>query len=296
MNKFSIIVTLLVLVTYTQLLAQINQERPLFDKAIEKNPVSHPNKEMVVDSVVNKHSLSGSNRVISNIDTPGYTLFPASELNNKHIGLVIYPGGGLVNNWIDKEGVDLALWLSEKGINCMVVKYRTNRKDEKGNFIIAMNDYKGAIYADARTSILKMNALADSLKIDIDKIGIVGFSAGGWLCERTIIRSLEAQTKIDWKPAFVGLIYHGNKLKALKEVKNMSELPPFFMAVARDDKKLPMSDVIPFLTAIVSDVDKSELHIYSKGNHGFGLAYDNGHSVELWKNSFYSWMLDIYNK
>jgi acetyl esterase/lipase len=293
MKRFIVFITLTALLCCTHLFGQIDCERLLFEKGIVNNPVSHPREETVVDSLVSLNSLSHSNRVISNISIPTYLLYPASASNNKHIGVIIYPGGGLVNNWIDKEGIDLAIWLSAKGINCMVVKYRTNRKDEKGNFIIPFNDYKGAIYLDARASILKMKELSDSLSIDKDKIGIMGFSAGGWLCERTIFRSLEAQGPVDWKPAFVGLIYHGDKLPAFKKVKNKMELPPFFMAVARDDKKLPMKDVIPFLSAIVAQVDKSELHIYSKGNHGFGLAYENGHSVELWKNSFYSWLLDI---
>jgi acetyl esterase/lipase len=296
MKRHTLFITLSILLVCTHLFGQINRERHLFEKGIENNPVNHPKEETVVDSLVSPNSLSHSNRVISNISTPTFTLYPASTSNNKHIGVVIYPGGGLVNNWLDKEGTDLAIWLSTKGINCMVVKYRTNRKDEKGNFIIPFNDYKGAIYLDARASILKMKELSDSLSIDKDKIGIMGFSAGGWLSERTIFRALDAEGTIDWKPAFVGLIYHGDKLKAFKGIKNKQELPPFFMAVARDDKKLPMEDVIPFLSAIVAEVDKSELHIYSKGNHGFGLAYENGHSVELWKNSFYNWLLDIYNK
>lgn len=296
MKKLTFLITLAAILSCTYLFGQVNREIPLFPKGIDNNPVSHPKEETVVDSIVNPNSLSHANRVISNISIPTYTLYPASATNNKHIGVVIYPGGGLVNNWLDKEGTDLAIWLSIQGINCMVVKYRTNRKDEKGNFIIPINDYKGAIYLDARASIMKMKELSDSLNFDKDKVGIMGFSAGGWLSERTVFRSLDTEGTVDWKPAFVGLIYHGNKLIALKEVKNKSELPPFFMAVARDDKKLPMNDVIPFLSTIVEEVDKSELHIYSKGNHGFGLAYDNGHSVELWKNSFYSWLLDIYNK
>ena len=296
MKKRTLFITLSILLVCTHLYGQINRERQLYEKGIENNPVNHPKEETVVDSLVSPNSLSHSNRVISNISTPTFTLYPASASNNKHIGVVIYPGGGLVNNWLDKEGTDLSIWLSAKGINCMVVKYRTNRKDEKGNFIIPFNDYKGAVYLDARASILKMKELSDSLSIDKDKIGIMGFSAGGWLSERTIFRALDAEGMIDWKPAFVGLIYHGDKLKTFKDIKNKQELPPFFMAVARDDKKLPMEDVIPFLSAIVAEVDKSELHIYSKGNHGFGLAYENGHSVELWKNSFFNWLLDIYNK
>lgn len=284
-------ITIAILFLSIQTFSQITKEIPLFLNGLTDNPVKHELAESTLDSLVSPLSLSKQNRVISNISVPTYSLYPAAKLTNKHIGVVIFPGGGLVNVWLDKEGTDLALWLSAKGINCMVVKYRTNKKDEKGKFLIDFNDYKGSVYQDARTSILKMQELSDSLGFDKNKVGIVGFSAGGWLSERIAFKSLEGD--FDWKPAFVGLIYHGNNLKAYKSLKNKQALPPFFMAVARDDKKLPLKDVIPFLSTIALEVDKSELHIYNKGNHGFGLAYNNGISVELWKNSFYNWLLDI---
>lgn len=130
MKKSVFIFSFSLLLNYAHLLAQTSPETPLFPNGIEKNPVSHPYPEKVVDSVINPLSLSHKNRVISNISVPTYQLFPASEANNKHIGVVIFPGGGLTTNWVDKEGTDLAIWLSEQGINCMVIKYRTNRKDE----------------------------------------------------------------------------------------------------------------------------------------------------------------------
>ncbi|MFA5045765.1 MAG: dienelactone hydrolase family protein [Paludibacter sp.] len=273
---------------------QNRQELPLYPNGIENNPVIHAQKESFVDSVVNPNSLSKLNRVYSFVSVPTYTLFPASESNNKHIGVVIFPGGGLVNNWVDKEGTDLAIWLSAKGISCLVVKYRTNEKDKNGKFLIPYDDYKGAIYKDARTGILKLKELSAELKVDADKIGIIGFSAGGWLSERMAFKSVDGT--FDWKPSFVGLIYHGDIVQEINKIKNKADLPPFFMAIARDDRKIPLKKVIPFLTAIVTEVDKSELHIYSKGDHGFGLAYDKGNSVALWKDSFYCWLLDIYNK
>ena len=53
--------------------------------------------------------------------------------------------------------------------------------------------------------------------------------------------------------------------------------------------------MINYLSVIASEVDKSELHVYAKGDHGFGLAYNNGNSVELWKDGFYNWLIDIFN-
>lgn len=275
-------------------LGQIPKEIPLFPNGIKDNPIVHEQQESYADSLVKKGSLSQKNRVFRNISEPTYMIFPAAESNNKHVATIIFPGGGFSTNWVDKEGTDLALWLSGQGITCMVVKYRTNTKDEKGKFIIPMDKYYAALFNDVNASVMTMLGLANKLKFDKDKVGVLGFSAGGFITEQLTFKTISGE--MGWKPAFVGLIYAGENIKALENVKDKTTLPPFFMAIARDDKKWPLKRAMPFLSAVVTEVDKSELHVYSKGNHGFGLAYNEGHSVELWKNSFVNWLLDIYKK
>lgn len=284
---------LLVLLKSIFLIGQIPEEILLYPNGIENNPISYDQEESYVDSIVKSGSLSNENRVFSYITNPTYLLFPAADSNNKHIGLVIFPGGGLRNNWLDKEGIDLAKWLSARGINCLVLKYRTNQRDEDGNFMIPMKVYNDAVRQDARTSMVKMKELSDSLNFDKDKVGVVGFSAGGWLADKLISRYDEGS--FEWHPAFLGLVYAGKRLVPFKKVKNLEDLPPIFMATGRNDRKLPLYKILPYMTKIIAEVNKSELHIYSKGVHGFGLAYNDGHSVELWKESFYRWMLDINN-
>lgn len=295
MKKNKPILLLAFLLQSLLVLAQeLPKEMPLFPNGIKDNPITHEQKETFADSLVKPGSLSQKDRVFRNIAEPTYMLFPAAESNNKHIATIIFPGGGFHTNWVDKEGTDLALWLSKQGITCMVVKYRTNSKDEKGNFIIPMNTYFEALTDDVNASVMTMMGLAGKLKFDKDKIGVLGFSAGGFIVEQLTFKTVSK--KLPWKPAFVGLIYAGENIKFLESIKDKSTLPPFFMAIARDDKKWTLKRALPFLSAVVEEVDKSELHIYSKGNHGFGLAYDEGHSVGMWKDSFYNWLLDIYKK
>ncbi|MBA0883515.1 alpha/beta hydrolase [Flavobacterium undicola] len=295
MNKIKSSLLFLILLQSILVLSQIPKEIPLYPNGIKDNPIVHEQKENFVDSIAKPGSLSQKNRVFSNISEPTYMIFPAAEANNKHIATIIFPGGGFVTNWVDKEGTDLALWLSSQGITCMVVKYRTNTKDKNGKFEIPMETtYFNALYSDVSASIMNMIGLADKLKFDKDKVGILGFSAGGYIAEQLTFKT--NSDKSGWKPAFVGLIYAGDKIKYLESVKDKSTLPPFFMAIARDDKKWTLKRALPFLSAVVAEVDKSELHIYSKGDHGFGLAYNEGHSVALWKNSFNNWLLDIYKK
>lgn len=267
---------------------QLPEEKPLYPDGIKDNPVVHQLKEMYVDSLVNPKSISGLNRVYSYVSEPTYMIFPANSAKNKNIGLVILPGGGFKNVWIDKEGTDIALWLSEQGITCMVVKYRTNVRNAKNKWTIDFDDYKGAIYQDARTSIQIMKGLGDSLNFDKNKVGMMGFSAGGWLTERMVYKYYNGE--YDWKPDFVALIYHGNYVQLIKKVKDKEKLPPFFMAIAENDNKLPYKSVLPYLKMVSTEVKNSELHIYPDGGHGFGLAYDETSAVSKWKFEFVKWL------
>lgn len=271
--------------------AQLPLEKPLYPDGIKDNLVIHSSKEMFVDSLVNPKSVSGLNRVFSYVSEPTYMIFPANSAKNKNVGLVIFPGGGFKNVWVDKEGSDIALWLSKQGITCMVVKYRTNCRDAKNNWTIDYDDYKGAIYQDARTSIQIMKGLSDSLHFDKNKVGMMGFSAGGWLAERMVFKYY--QEAYDWKPDFVALIYHGNYVQMIKKAKEKEKLPPFFMAVAENDNKLTYKAVLPYLKMVAAEVKNSELHVYPDGGHGFGLAYDETSAVSKWKNDFVNWIDNI---
>lgn len=145
MNTFNLLIFSLVFLNSIITIGQIPEEQPLYPNGIENNPIIHGQKENYGDSLVKPESLSHENRVFSYISNPTYLIYPASDSNNKHIAVIIFPGGGLVNNWLDKEGTDLAIWLSAKGINCMVLKYRTKPKDENGKYILPMDEYTEAV-------------------------------------------------------------------------------------------------------------------------------------------------------
>lgn len=279
--------------TIVKLFSQFPEEKLLYPEGIKDNPVIHPYHETYADSVVDPKSLTGLNRVYSYVSEPTYMIFPADKGKNKGIGLVIFPGGGLKNIWLDKEGTDIAFWLSEQGITCMVVKYRTNRKDPDGDFIIDFDDYEDAVYQDARTSMHIMKEYADSLGFDKSKIGMMGFSAGGWLAERMVYKYYDGD--YEWNPEFVALIYHGSNIKLIKDAEDKEKLPPFFMAIAQNDNKLTFEKVLPYLKMVSAEVKDSELHIYPDGGHGFGLAYDEKSGVSQWKFDFVKWIDRINN-
>jgi acetyl esterase/lipase len=272
--------------------AQLPEEKSLYPDGIEDNPITHPHKESYVDSLVHPKSLTGLNRVYSYVSEPTYMIFPANKEKNKNIGLVIFPGGGFRNVWLDKEGTDIALWMSQHGITCMVVKYRTNRRNDKGRFEIDFNRYKDAINQDACTSMLIMKSLADSLNFDRDKVGVMGFSAGGRLAQ--ILTFRHYNDDYEWNPSFTAIIYDVGDVAQFEKIKNPENLPPFFMAVAGNDYRLNIARYIDYLARVSVTAKKSELHVYSDGGHGFGLAYDDNSSVKHWKNAFINWISNLY--
>lgn len=272
--------------------AQLPAEQPLYPDGIKDNPISHPYKESYVDSLVHSKSLTGLNRVYSYVSEPTYMIFPANKEKNKRIGLVIFPGGGFRNIWLDKEGTDIAMWFSKQGITCMVVKYRTNRREDGGKFEIDYNSYKNAINQDAISSMLIMQDLSDSLNFDNKKIGVMGFSAGGRLAQIFTYRHYNGD--YDCKPAFTALIYDSGDVEQFNKIPNPEKLPPFFMAVAGNDYRLNIAKYIDYLARVSVTVKKSELHVYSQGGHGFGLVYDENSTVSDWKNAFVKWVGNLY--
>jgi len=281
---------LLFLVLAINTFASLPPEKPLYPQGAVLKPYTLPYEEVSVDSMVHPKSVTGLNRVFSYVTQPTYMLFPAKEENNKHIGLVIFPGGGLKNIWLDKEGTDIALWLSNQGITCMVVKYRTNVIDPKGKWTLEYDKYKDAVYSDAKTSMQIMKKMADSLNFNKTKIGMMGFSAGGWLAEGVVYKYYNKNQ--DWFPNYVALIYHGNYVKKINDVKDKENLPPFFMTISKNDNKLPYKKVIKYLQKVSQEVKGSQLNIYNDGGHGFGLAYDENMEVTTWKDEFVKWVID----
>jgi acetyl esterase/lipase len=110
--------------------AGLPEEKPLWPDPDFKNPI-HYDSETVKQNPAGQRSLSGLNRVFSLVSTPSYTIFRASAETANGVGLVICPGGGYRDVWLDPEGNDFALWLKALGVTSLVLKYRTCQRTVK---------------------------------------------------------------------------------------------------------------------------------------------------------------------
>ena len=247
---------------------------------------------------------------ISKVQNPEIAVFIPSKKSATGQAVVICPGGGyaiLAYNW---EGTDVAKWLNSKGITAIVLKYRL--PNSKSN--IVPNE---SPLLDAQRAIRTVRANADKWNIKKDRVGIMGFSAGGHLAstagthfDKGNANAADAIDRESSRPDFMILMYPvismskpimhtgsrnnliGEKPDAQManfysgELNVTTETPPTFLAHATDDKGVPVENSILFYQALKEKNVPAEMHLYPKGNHGFVL----GQPTELWMRPLFEWM------
>ena len=247
-------------------------------------------------------SHSKNRRVFSQVSEPVYKMVPAEKSTNTGIGIVLFPGGGFVDIWLDKEGTDIAQWLSKQGITSMIVKYSTLR-DADGRDIMPRKIYQDALKQDTARAMIIMRELGPRLGVDPDKTGMMGFSAGAEAIHWHLFDKKKGGgccvVNMTTRPAFAAFIYgagFGDKQAnpSLALLDDPENLPPVFMATARNDEYVDFSryNYLRFFYNIIAAVPGSELHIYGEGRHGFALD-KRGYSVSTWLDTFYLWLHDI---
>ena len=212
--------------------------------------------------------------------------------------MIICPGGGFRDVWFDREGNDLGLWLAQRGITSLVLKYRTFNSDAEG-FTLSRKDYDPQVYADAKQAIYILRSRAKELHIDENKIGITGFSAGGSLSLTIALEMHEKElpayanfSNINTKPDFAGLFYPGLNPELINLARVKDSVPPVFIINGGQDKTTPADNCIELYKALTSKHISTELHIYAKGVHGFDSGLERGYGISIWRESFVAWLKD----
>ncbi len=269
------------------------KEKPLWPEADWQNPIQYDTPEKVREHEASKSSPSGLNRVYSFVSRPTYSIHAPAAGSGNGVGLVICPGGGFREIWLDREGHDLGLWLKARGFTSLVLKYRTNSELENGKRRYSAEVYEPAVLADARQAIRILRSHAAPLHLDPNRIGICGFSAGGALSAYTVFRpETDAKQAISGQPDFAGLFYPGLREMTPEVVTNAKQIPPLFIINAIDDRLTPVDRCVEFYQSLLKAGAHAELHVYNKGGHGFDMGEGHGESVGLWKESFLAWLSD----
>lgn len=245
---------------------------------------------------------------ITKVSIPTLTVFKAPKDIATGTAVIICPGGGYAALAFSHEGTDVAKRFNEIGITAFVLKYRLP-SDE------IMVDKTFALLQDIEQAIYLVRKGARKYNIKSDKIGTMGFSAGGHLASTLLVHyndlKISNQEKISLKPDFAALIYpvisfeesvHTGTMKNLLGLNPAESLKlyfsannnvtkktsPAFLVHAKDDKTVPVYNSILLNEALKKNGVDSDIYLYEKGGHGFGLV--NKTSDVDWFNLLSAWL------
>ncbi len=237
-------------------------------------------------------------RTVSNVSQPTLNVYLPEASKANGTALVIAPGGGFHTLAIGHEGKDVAAWCVENGIAAFVLKYRLVPTGENPGAEFAqklqngqeemdkeMAPYIALAEADGLAAIAYIRNNATKFNVQKNQIGIIGFSAGGTVAAAAGLEYTSGENR----PDFFAPIY--GALHVLDINKLPAEPMPLFMAVASDDLFGFQSQSIALYKTWNSAKLPAELHIYEKGNHGFGMR-KQGLPSDNWIHSFKIWLAD----
>ncbi|HYV34061.1 MAG TPA: alpha/beta hydrolase, partial [Gemmataceae bacterium] len=238
-----------------------------------------------------KRKDQGKDIIINNVNNPSITVYLPPKDKASGAAVIIAPGGGHNSLWIAHEGYNPAQWLSDHGVAAFVLKYRLGR--EKGS------PYKIDVHGvqDVERAIRYVRYKAKDWNVDADRVGIMGFSAGGELAAYLVANGkIKAKGKLDasdpvdklsaW-PDFQALIYSGPL--GIKGAKVTKDWPPTFVAYGENDKQsAPLS---PYYQSVKAAGVPAQLYILPKTGHGFGLRETNKGPTAEWPQRFVDWLV-----
>ena len=212
---------------------------------------------------------------IANVSVPTITLYAAPSAHNSHAAVVVFPGGAYQYLAIDLEGTEVCTWLNSIGVNCILLKYRVPNTGPYPK--------SGEALQDAQRAMGLVREHAAAWHIDPNRIGIIGFSAGGYMAaplsthyERRHYPAVDAADRLSCKPDFAMIIYPGWIALAEKTfvfnpgIPVTSGVPPTFLVQAEDDP-VHVENVVDYFMKLKQNGVPAELHVYTKGGHGYGL-------------------------
>jgi acetyl esterase/lipase len=228
---------------------------------------------------------------LTNVSHPTIAVYRPKEAQDTHAAVVICPGGGYNILAIDLEGEEVADWLKTIGVTGIVLKYRVPARKDQPKYLAPLQDAQRAL------SLVRSHAA--EWHIAADRIGILGFSAGGHLAAATATNGdkrqyepLDTVDKLSCRPDFAVLLYPAYLVQKdgslSPEIRVTPQSPPCFFAHAGDDRVNPENSLGMYLALKRAGV-AAELHIYASGGHGFGLR-PTGKPVTTWPRRCEQWL------
>jgi len=244
------------------------------------------------------------------VTDPTLTVFLPAPEKATGTAVVICPGGGYGALAFDHEGNAIARWLNENGIAGIILKYRLPSD-------LIMKDKSVGPLQDAQEAMRIVRRNASAWKINPERIGVIGFSAGGHLASTLSThyneKVYDVSDATSARPSFSLLVYpvisfdttvfHSGTRRNLignrpaeeqtkrfsNELQITDETPPAFLVHSADDKTVPVKNSILYFEGLTKRNIPAELHVFQKGGHGYGLSVAKG-TQAAWPDLCIKWL------
>jgi len=241
---------------------------------------------------------------VTNVSRPTMTVY-APKGNNTGAAVVVFPGGGFQILAIDLEGTEICDWLTSRGITCVLLKYRVPSVPYDWHCDCRAHNFQLPVASlqDAQRALRLVRFHAVEWHVDPHKVGVIGFSAGGYLVaeastqfKRRLYTPVDAADKESDRPDFALAIYPGHLTddgRTLNpNVPVTRETPPTFLLQAEDDYVDGVDQALIYYTALAKAHVPAELHLYAHGGHAFGLRR-TPQPITGWPDLAEAWMRTI---
>jgi acetyl esterase/lipase len=266
----------------------------------DAQPVKGPEMSAtVLNSAGNPKLVGGKPWVyVDRVSQPTLTVYSPVG-SNTGAAVVVFPGGGYEVLAIDLEGTEACDWLTSKGITCVLLKYRVP--------CVKTGPYRDCRIAlqDAQRTLGLVRFNAARWHIDPNKIGVLGFSAGGHMVAATsthfdkrLYPTVDAADTVSCRPDFAIALYPGHLAVPEKDfalnpdIAVTSRTPPTFLVQAEDDPVDPVENSLVYYAALRKARIPVELHLYVKGGHAYGLRRTS-FAITEWPELVEEWLRTI---
>jgi acetyl esterase/lipase len=263
-------------------------------------------------TVTRGHDPRFTDRAVTGVARPRMVVFRPAPGTANGAAAVAFPGGGYARLAVDKEGYEIARWLSARGWTVFVLFYRL-----PGEGWVTQADVP---LQDAQRAMRLVRARAGRYGIDPQRIGAIGFSAGGHLCADLITRwdapvysAVDAADTGSARPRIAAGLYPvvtmtdnlahtGSRANLIghhpspalvaahsPEQHVRADTPPTFLCAAEDDATVPVGNTLLLRAALKAAGVPVETHLFEAGGHGFGLRGVAGKPAAAWPDLFLAW-------
>jgi acetyl esterase/lipase len=259
-----------------------------------------------------KHTgTSDYDRAVTGVRAPQITVYAPARPNG--VGILVAPGGSYRRVVLDKEGSALASYFNQRGYTLFVMTYRMPGDGHQ--------EGANAPLADVQRAMRTLRARAAEWKLDAERIGVLGFSAGGHVAaslgtrhDEAVYAPLDAIDEHDARPAFMALVYPvitrhadidhpGSRHELIGDTPDVGQIrhysledrasagsPPTFLLHAVDDPAVKVENSLAMFSALRRLGVPVEMHLFERGKHGFGIRDAQGLPAAIWPELMMNWI------